>query len=174
MKTKIILLIFCIFVSLLGLSSGRAGWQDTLTVLGSVTTGSWQLEEETGPVPMPENATVTTEDAEEENEKEETGGGAADSYVPDAAGGGPIPGEAGLEDTSEGEPAEAEPATNLPADPTAVDLSVSEAELWEAAGSSAGDEEAGPAPDVDGGSSGAGNPEEGDSSIGKEEAAESE
>lgn len=49
LKAKTMLLFFCIFISLLGLSSGRADWHDTLLMKGSVATGTWRVEEGTVP-----------------------------------------------------------------------------------------------------------------------------
>lgn len=141
------LLFFCIFISLLGLSSGRADWHDTLLMKGSVATGTWRAEEEALPLQITEAEedgagqniegraglpqTETNGETPEKGEQADgqgngSSGAGSESSAGEPGTDGASSSAAGSEEGDTGSAAGDEPAKDTSSDPTSADPPASE------------------------------------------------
>lgn|GEM_PF-4947839 len=193
MKGKIMLLFFCIFISLLGLSSGRADWHDTLLMKGSVATGTWRAEEEALPLQITEAEedgagqniegraglpqTETNGETPEKGEQADgqgngSSGAGSESSAGEPGTDGASSSAAGSEEGDTGSAAGDEPAKDTSSDPTSADPPASETGTQDletppsndAGAADSASEGAGDG-DSDGAEDGSSGPDEGDSSA---------
>jgi len=193
LKGKIMLLFFCIFISLLGLSSGRADWHDTLLMKGSVATGTWRAEEEALPLQITEAEedgagqniegraglpqTETNGETPEKGEQADgqgngSSGAGSESSAGEPGTDGASSSAAGSEEGDTGSAAGDEPAKDTSSDPTSADPPASETGTQDletppsndAGAADSASEGAGDG-DSDGAEDGSSGPDEGDSSA---------
>jgi len=187
------LLFFCIFISLLGLSSGRADWHDTLLMKGSVATGTWRAEEEALPLQITEAEedgagqniegraglpqTETNGETPEKGEQADgqgngSSGAGSESSAGEPGTDGASSSAAGSEEGDTGSAAGDEPAKDTSSDPTSADPPASETGTQDletppsndAGAADSASEGAGDG-DSDGAEDGSSGPDEGDSSA---------